>query len=162
MRGRQVLAAIALGLALSPLAAAAQSLPDAEAFVRRLYRAYEHNGSPDYLGRQMRQVFSPRLIELIRRDQRLTPKGDAPELDGDPICGCQDSAGLRDVRVSVADAGPGRAQARVRYRFDDGPSEKTVDLVTVQGRWRVDDVHSRDMPSLVRFLENAHRPSRRR
>jgi len=155
-------ALLGLALALWPLAASAQPLADADAFVRRLYRAYEHDGSPDYLGHDARRVFSPRLLDLIRRDQQLTPRGDAPSLDGDPICDCQDSGGMRDVRVVVSPAGPGKASAKVRYRFEAERRDLTLDLVSVGGRWRVDDVHSQGTPSLVQFLVKAHPPRRGR
>jgi hypothetical protein len=150
-----------LGLVLAgwPLMAHAQSLADADAFTRRLYAAYAHNGEPDYLGPMAPRVFSPRLLGLIRRDERLTPKGDAPELDGDPICDCQDPGGMGRLRIEVASAGPGRATAKVRFRLDTEPRALTLDLVSVQGQWRVDDVHSKDTPSLVRFLTEAHRPT---
>jgi hypothetical protein len=156
-----------LGLALAswPLFAHGQSLTDADAFVRKLYRAYERGGEPDYLGPQAGRVFSPRLLGLIRRDERLTPKGDVPELDGDPICDCQDPGGMTGLAVQLSGAGPGRAQARVRFRLDTEPRDLTLDLVAVRGRWLVDDVHSKDTPSLARFLATAHQrkrdPSRR-
>jgi hypothetical protein len=154
---------LVLGLALAawPLLAHGQSLADADAFVRKLYRAYEHNGEPDYLGPQARRVFSPRLLGLIRRDERLTPKGDVPELDGDPICDCQDPGGMNRLQVQLSGAGPGRAQARVRFRLDTEPRDLTLDLVAVRGRWLVDDVHSKDTPSLAKFLLDAHPEGRR-
>jgi hypothetical protein len=152
---------LALALAGWPLMAQAQSLADADAFIRKLYAAYAHNGEPDYLGPMAPRVFSPRLLGLIRRDERLTPKGDAPELDGDPICDCQDPGGMSRPHIEVSGAGPGRATAKVRFRLDTEPRALTLDLVSVQGQWRVDDVHSKDTPSLASFLANAHRGRRR-
>jgi hypothetical protein len=149
---------LALALAGWPLFAHSQSLADAETFTRKLYSAYANNGEPDYLGPQAGRVFSPRLLGLIRRDERLTPKGDVPELDGDPICDCQDPGGMNGLHVEVSGAGPGRATAKVRFRLDTEPRALTLDLVSVGGRWRVDDVHSQDTPSLARFLYEAHRP----
>ena len=34
------------------------------------------------------------MIELIRQNAKLTPEGDVGEIDGDPICDCQDSGGI--------------------------------------------------------------------
>jgi hypothetical protein len=152
---------LGLALACSPLLAQGQSLSDANAFVRGLYRAYQHGDGPDYLGPQGRRVFSPRLLGLIERDQRLTPRGDVPALDGDPLCDCQDPGGFGGLRVEVSGAGPGRAEARVRFRLDSEPRSLRLDLVSVHGAWRVDDVHSKDTPSLVRFLIQAHPPKHR-
>ena len=152
-----------LGLVLAswPALGLCQSLSDADAFVHRLYRAYQHGGGPDYLGPQAPRVFSPRLLGLIRRDQRLTPAGDVPSLDGDPICDCQDSGGMTGVHVDVSAAAPGHAVAKVRFRLDAERRALTLDLVAVHGRWLVDDVHSRDTPSLAAFLLDAH-PHRRK
>lgn len=157
MRDRKRYTALSLALTLWPLAAAAQPLSAADAFVRNLYGAYTHDSAPDYLGSKASQVFSPRLLELIRRDRRLTPKDEVPALDGDPICDCQDSGGLTELEVAVAGAGPGRATAKVHFRLETDPRDLTLDLVSVKGRWRVDDVHSKSTPSLAQFLRDAHR-----
>ncbi len=138
-------------LALAP-GASAQSLDDARAFVAGLYRAYARSPEPDYLGPRARGVFSPRLLGLIRRDER-NAHGEVGALDGDPICDCQDPDGIRLVDLDVTTAGPGRATARARVRFAGARRETMIlDLVTVRGRWRVDDVHTPDTPSLVRLL----------
>ena len=138
-------------LALAP-GAGAQTLDDARGFVAGLYRAYARTPEPDYLGPRARSVFSPRLLGLIRRDAR-NAHGEVGALDGDPICDCQDPDGIRLVALDVANAGPGRATAHVRVRFAGSRREAmTLDLVSVRGRWRVDDVHTPDTPSLVGLL----------
>lgn len=152
--------AAALGVCLAAIAAASpsvgacQTLPEAKAFTLKLYEAYEH-GAPDYLGPMRREVFSARLLRLIRRDQQLTPRGDVGALDGDPICDCQDPGGLSNVQVSVQPAGPSKARASVGFDLD-GRRTAVLDLVAENGAWRVDDVHTADTPSLVKMLEDAH------
>ena len=146
-----------LGLGLTLLAVAppagAQSLGDARAFVAGLYRAYGRTPKVDYLGPRARNVFSPRLLGLIRRDER-NAHGEVGALDGDPICDCQDADGVRLTGLDVDAAGPGRATVRTSVRFAGGERRTmTLDLVSVRGRWRVDDVHSKDTPSLVRLLQ---------
>jgi len=150
---------IALGLALLcwPTAAQCQSLADANHFITKLYQAYGHS-EPDYLGPQRKRIFSPRLLGLIQRDQDLTAPGDVGYLDGDPICDCQDPAGLSKVRVRLAAAGPGRSRAVIHFRLSDDRRALTLDLVAVRGQWRVDDVHSQDTPSLADALWRAHPP----
>ncbi len=139
-------------LALAP-GAQAQTLEDARGFVAGLYRAYARSPEPDYLGSRARTIFSPRLLSLIRRDEQ-SAKGDVGVLDGDPICDCQDPDGIRLVGLDVGPAGPGRAIARVRVHFAGERAEAmTLDLVSIRGRWRIDDVHTPDTPSLVRLLE---------
>ena len=132
--------------------ARAQSLESAQGFVAGLYHAYQRS-QPDYLGRRAASVFSPRVLGLIRRDER-NAHGEVGALDGDPICDCQDADGVRLTALSVTPAGPGRATARVRLRFPDGPRAMTLDLAAVGGQWRVDDVHTKDTPSLVGLLSH--------
>ena len=97
------LRALAILVALSASPAAAQDLGGAKAFVTGLYTAYARHPGPDYLGRQARQVFSPALLELMRRDAARTPKGDVGTLDGDPICNCQDYE-ITSVEVARIDS----------------------------------------------------------
>ena len=146
-------------LLLLPATAFSQSLSDARAFTLNLYRAYEH-GSPDYLGRQARQVFSPALLRLMRRDAAATPAGDVGALDGDPICDCQDPDGLSHPQVKIIGAGEGRARAEVRFHMATETRSVTLDLVAIHGRWRVDDVHTADTPSLVGLLTPVRSPAR--
>ena len=132
-------------------AARAQSLADARGFVADLYDAYAHS-EPDYLGRQARRVFSPRLLALIRRDAR-DAHGEVGALDGDPICDCQDWGHTGVERLEVASRGAGHAVAQVRFRNQGQTTDLTLDLVSVAGRWRIDDIHTKDTPSLVGYLQ---------
>jgi len=159
LRAGAFVRAAALGVAAGLVAGwgsigACQTLGDARAFTLKLYEAYEH-GEPDYLGPLRDQVFTARLLRLIRRDQQLTPKGDVGALDGDPICDCQDPGSLSNVRVSVRPTGPRRARASVAFDLD-GARSAALDLVAEKGAWRVDDVHTSDTPSLAGLLRDAH------
>jgi len=138
---------------LAPAPAHAQSQAGAHAFVLGLYQAYEHEPGPDYLGAKAARVFSPDLLALIRRDAAQTPAGDAPSLEGDPICDCQDEE-ITKVEVTVTETGKGRAQATARL-LDIGKWRVVkLDLIAVRGSWRVSDVHTDATPSLVAFLKN--------
>ena len=142
----------ALILALAP-AATAQDLPAAHAFVAKLYAAY-HGDGPDYLGGQAKAVFSPSLLRLLRRDRAATPAGEVGALDGDPICDCQDF-GISKVEVTVEAVGAGRARATAHFlNFTEWQTIR-LDLVAFQGHWRVNDIHSLDMPSLAAFLKRS-------
>ena len=150
------LCAIAGWLALSAGAARAQDAASAQAFVAGLYNAYRHHPGPDYLGPEAKAVFSARLLGLIRRDAALA-KGEVGALDGDPICDCQDASGLwleklTTVNHAIAGQPIGKLIATVRLRGPDGSRTLRLDLVAVDGRWRVDDVHTHDTPSLAAYL----------
>jgi hypothetical protein len=135
----------------SASAASAQDLAAAQAFVARLYAAY-HGKGPDYLGRDAKATFAPPLLRLIRRDAAATPSGDVGALDGDPICDCQDAGGLRNVDVAIAGGAKGHALATVRFQISAERRTVQLDLVAVQGHWRVSDVRTADTPSLVTYL----------
>lgn len=148
---RQGLAA--LGVALIGSAAAAAGPPhDPEVFVRGLYAAYSGDET-DYQGRGASRVFSRRLQVLIRRDAAMTPKGYVGALDGDPICDRQDADGLKLVKLWVNTRGQGRMTATVRLRFPGESRTLRLDLVQENGAWKVDDVHSTDMPSFAGLLK---------
>jgi hypothetical protein len=150
-----------LAAAIAPLSVQAQGVDAARAFTLHLYEAYR-TGAPDYLGRDARRTFAPKLLALIVRDRATTPSGDVGILDGDPICDCQDAGGVRATHVTISAAGPGRARARVTLRFPSETRDMTLDLVATRGatqgagwgEWRVADVHTRETPSLVRLLEH--------
>ncbi len=155
--GRYALAAL---IALTPAAAGAQDAVSAAAFVRKLYAAY-HGRGPDYLGRQARVVFSPSLLQLMRREAARTPAGEVGALDGDPICDCQDFE-ISKVEVAVAGGSDGRALATVNLLNFGDPKTVKLDLVAVRGHWRVNDVHTADTPSLISLLqESLSRPKSR-
>lgn len=132
----------------------AQDLPAAQTFVSGLYSAYQRQPGPDYLGKQMGEVFAPDLIALIRREAASVPKGEVGALDGDPICDCQDWQ-ISKVEVAVTGPKPGAAVADVHFRNAGEPREVRLDLVAVQGRWRVGDVRTADMPSLIKLLQDS-------
>lgn len=151
-------------LALTAPAAHAQPRDDARAFVTGLYSRYGHGKGPEYAGRDAPGTFTPDLVRLIRRDQTETPDGDVGALDGDPICDCQDFEGLKLVGVTVKPAVQGRASAEATIVFPDRTRRAIrLDLAQVGKTWRVADVHTADLPSLVELLRRAHpeRPARR-
>lgn len=134
--------------------AEAQSLPEAQTFVTGLYSAYQRQPGPDYLGKQIGAVFAPDLIALIKREAASVRKGDVGALDGDPICDCQDWQ-ISKVEVTVSAPKPGAALAEVRFQNAGEARQVRLDLIAVQGRWRVGDVHTPDMPSLAKMLQDS-------
>lgn len=139
----------------APLARA-QDLGAAHEFVAGLYAAY-HGTGPDYLGREAKGTFSPQLLRLIRRAAAATPANEVGALDGDPICDCQDSGGVRMADMKLTGGGLGRVTATVHLRFPDEFRTLRLDLIAVDGHWRVSDVHTKDTPSLVAYLTQSLR-----
>ncbi len=145
---------VAVLLACGPSARAHGGTATAEAFVRGVYADYGRPDSPDVLGEPAPGIFAPRLLGLIRADQKAAG-GEVGRLDEDPLCDCQDDDGFRLSSVGVARGAAGGVVATVRFVIGAVPVVVSLDLVTTRDGWRVADVHSRDMPSLVSLLEGS-------
>jgi hypothetical protein len=144
-------------LAITPAHGA--DLNSARTFVAQLYSHYpQREGGPEFdpVGRSAGTVFDPALVALIRKDARRTPPGDVGAIDGDPICDCQDDGGLSVKIDAIRSTGPSQAAAFVDLRFGEASPPETrrleLDLVVVQGRWRVHDIRTKDTPSLRAYL----------
>jgi hypothetical protein len=129
-------------------------------FVEHLYAAYRNERwSP--LARPA-LVFAPPLVAAIREDRRLS--GDEVGfLDGDPVCDCQDPAGLRARILASTPGGRASASVRVALRFGDSADRRilTLRLTRTAAGWRVADVATPDSASLLLDLEAANRRRRR-
>ncbi|MEA3008687.1 MAG: hypothetical protein QOJ91_379 [Sphingomonadales bacterium] len=128
-----------------------------KAFVERLYAGYR---DPDFNPlAHPRRIFAPPLVAAIREDARLS-RGEVGYMDADPLCQCQDSAGLRATIDEVGRTGATAATARVLVDF--GGSDRrdlTLRLVRTPAGWRVADIATADDLSL---LESLNRFNRRR
>ncbi len=140
------------------VAAFGQTEKQAEDFVRQTFQRYEtmRAKGPDYTGKLAPLVFTPSLIQLIRRDQKGHP-GEIGKLDADPICDCQDwnhltvstfefvkeSATNATVSFIVRDSAEG-AYSLPRTRWH---------LVWLTTGWKIDDLETRGIPSLRKFLQ---------
>ena len=142
-----VLTGLIVALAVAPAAARTRDPSGARAFIERIYADYPRDtprSDEEYYG-----LFAPELAELIRQNDNYAP-GDVGPLDGDPICQCQDDAGLRHRILSLAAAGDA-ASVVVRNSFDD-PAHPRADLLTyrlvrIGGAWRIDDIGTDEQPT---------------
>ena len=129
-------------------------------FVEQLYSSYV-NPSFNPLERPER-IFAPPLTAAIKEDQRLA-RGEVGFLDGDPLCDCQDTGGLRSRIVSLVVKGAS-ASARVSVSFAGTSDSREIHLklVPTPAGWRIADVGTRREPSLLHDLWEANRKARRR
>ncbi|HYG46332.1 MAG TPA: hypothetical protein VD846_00180 [Allosphingosinicella sp.] len=146
---------MSLALAAALLAAASPA-ETPRAFVERLYAGYR---DPDYspLSHPDR-VFAAPLVAAIREDARLS-REEVGYMDADPLCQCQDPAGLRPRIGEVRRSGRARAAVGVRIDFGSDRRDLSLSLVRTAAGWRVADVATADEPSL---LESIRRFNRRR
>jgi hypothetical protein len=132
-------------------AAPAQS---AGAFVERLYAGYR---DPDYspLDRPER-LFAPPLVAAIREDARLS-SDEVGYMDADPLCQCQDPAGLRPEIREIRTSGRNRARIRVALDFGEDHRELRLHMVRTAAGWRIADIATPDDPSLLASLRRFNR-----
>jgi len=139
-------------LALASFVQAVACLADersAQDFLKSIYDTYV--GSPDQAtGIQLdtdadiRRYFEPSLAALIIKDQEEAAKLDEmPTLDGDPFVNAQDWQ-IDAVNIVVRDTGADKATGTVTFRNFNRPETIVLDLVRIQGEWRISDIHWND------------------
>ena len=98
----------------------------------------------------------PRLLSRTEKRPRVTAR--SASFDGDPFIDAQDW-NIDKFDIDVADAGPGKAKATVKFVNLDQPATIVLDLVKVKNDWRVSDITSlRDgKPQSLRGLLSTER-----
>ncbi len=123
------------------------------AFLRRIYAPYvAGDTTADPTGTAAPTIFDARLTALIRQDQVQLP-GEIGMLDQNPICDCQDFDRLKLLSIKIYRRGVSRTTADVRFINGDTTSKLTYTLTWSRRGWRVTDIRTPDMPSLVGFLQ---------
>ena len=141
-------------------AGAGQSAETPKGFMERLYANYRHADFSPF--RHPDRVFAPKLLAAINEDSRLA-HGEVGYLDGDPVCQCQDTAGMLPAITSVSQPSRGKATVRVSIGWQsDKARPATFSLVRTPVGWRIADVSSADEPSLLKSLEASNRKARPR
>jgi hypothetical protein len=129
-----------------------------EAFIQSLYVRERHPTRADgdaFAGQKGgEQIYSPSLLAIMRKSLRDTPKGDIPKLDGDPICDCQDSAGLTTSGLHASLTTPDHADVQLIIHLSgEKPRPITFHLLHIPAGWRIDDIATKDTPSLRKYLQ---------
>lgn len=126
---------------------------DATRFLQTVYARYATHGHPITVNsKQAADVYAPSLLDLMRLDQQAVA-GEAGVLDADPICACQDY----DIRALKLDFQPKSAdKLSATARFMNLGAAQTVhlDLIKTAGGWRIADIHTVELPSLVSSLKD--------
>jgi len=147
--GRRHIAVLALSvlafvlLCLTPQAgqAAAQT---PHAFLQAIYQHYigtntagvKLDSDADY-----RRYFTPDLAKIILDDIAKAQKNDdVPTLDGDPFIDAQDWS-IPKVQIDVDDKATDKTVAKVSFKNEGTPETIAVDLVKIDGAWKIDDIH---------------------
>ena len=145
-------------LALLVAASAATQTPTA--FVQSIYGSYRDTDFSPF--KHPDRYFAPRLKAAIDEDSRLA-KDEVGYLDGDPICQCQDTDGLRPKILRVRTNGRDSATADVLLDYTDSTARRIrLSLVHTKTGWRIADITAGDEGSLLRALEASNRKARKR
>jgi hypothetical protein len=154
---KRIVIIVSCAVALFAVPVYAQSADQARAFVRGLYAQYGHpkaSDGPNVLGPDAVKIFSPQLLQLIRKSVKETPKGDVGVLDFDPVCSCQDPDGLRLASLDVKPGASGAAVAVAMLHYPDSADNIRVELSLkwFASGWRIDEISTKDVPSLRKLL----------
>jgi hypothetical protein len=149
MRAKPLLAiALLLQAILFCCVARAQTESSAKVFLLSIYRHYQSGGKGiDLDGPGASLYFSGSLVALMRADIKANGPDNAPAIDFDPICGCQDWKGIWGLKIAVHLESPKRAHANVSFSLVP-PRESSKDalramqftLVPEHGSWHIYDI----------------------
>jgi len=144
---------LAMALATGAIVQASAREPEsAEAFLHRLYAPYVAGDmSVAPTGKAAPSIFDSHLTALIRTDQR-NARGEVGALDGDPICDCQDFEPLKSLSIDVRRIDETHATAMVRFINGARAVSLNYRLSASRSGWRVTDIGSEDIPSLLAYL----------
>jgi len=153
--------AAACVMAATSAFAAAPDAASARAFIEKLYSHYPSNPNGmafDPTGKNAADVFDPGMIAAFREDARLN-KDEVGFVDADPICQCQDDAGLKAKIASVTMKGANAADVDVKLTYEGEPKPRTIimHLVPVNGAWRIYDITTAEMKSYRADLLKANK-----
>ena len=141
--------------------AAAAAQPNAQApqsFIQQIYASYRRSSFSPL--EHPERYFAPRLLAAINEDSRLN-QGEVGYLDGDPICQCQDAAGLK-ARVTGYFPFDGAWIVSVSIRLHGYPPRPaSFTVVGTREGWRIADVASTEEPSLLKALEKSNAEAKR-
>jgi hypothetical protein len=123
-----------------------------EAFVRAIYAVYVaggQQGEPPPPGRD--PIYGRMLNAMIGADFAKAA-GEAPHLNYDPLCACQDSEGFTLNALAVAQSAPAEAEASVAFTNAGQSRRQTLKLVKEGRSWKVADVLVPGEPPLTEQL----------
>jgi Protein of unknown function (DUF3828) len=158
--------ALSLAVFLSCGECCAQTAAAAKIFLASVYRHYQYGGKGiDFEGPNAALYYHSSLLALIRQDIKANGPGNAPAIDFDPICSCQDWKGIWALKIDVHMETPRRAHADVSFSLapPKNPSKDTlrrlaVTLVPERDAWRIydieDDSDSSTMFALRKLIQD--------
>lgn len=126
---------------------------DPEITVQNIYKnIYSENSTISSLD-VPEKIYASTLLRLIQTEQqRQISSGELGNLSADPLCNCQDQAAIQVLSVITQHTERNNATVSVDISNSDTHETITLDLIQENGRWMVNDVHTKDVPSLKNTL----------
>ena len=130
--------------ALLPFATQAEAKPTASganAFLEALYAPYQgKTAQPVTLG-QPAKYYEARLAQaIVGEAQAANKRGEAPELNGDPICDCQD---YLPFKAKIAPMRLKGNRVKTVVTFENGrPQRLDIELIATKAGWRIYDIRT--------------------
>lgn len=138
--------AVGLALALSAVATSAEARPTAagaKAFLDALYAPYQGRTAQPVTLQQPAKYYEAKLAQaILAHFEEAKKRDEAPELNGDPICDCQDYEPFKAKIAPIRIKG-NRANTVVTFR-NGRPQRLDVDLIATRAGWRLYDIRTRD------------------
>jgi hypothetical protein len=140
--------ALLIVLAVASVSLRAQTPAGAKIFLTSVYRHYQYGAKGiDFEGPNAALYFHSSLVALFRQDIKANGPGNAPAIDFDPICSCQDWKGIWSLKIDVHMEAPKRAHATVFFSLappknpsKDAARQLVITLVPERGAWRIYDI----------------------
>jgi len=133
---------LSLGLVSPATADPAPSPGSPAAVVQALYRAcIDHSTGFDVESMKLAKPYlAPDLYaRILKKLNQPTPKGDAPDIDGDIFLDAQDLPTSFSLGQNVG-MGPGEASVEVILKWSNETRHYTVSLVQIDGAWKITDI----------------------
>ncbi len=131
------------------LTAHAQGPETAREFLLKVYQNYGKNGQGvNITGKSGKKVFESSLRSLARRDIAVNGPNQVGVIDADPICGCQDWAGIHDLAIDLEPIDASHTRAHVNFSLSEAKDFRSLDfeLVRERGSWRIWNIIDRTDP----------------
>ena len=130
--------------ALLPLAAPAEARPTAagaRAFLERLYAPYRGQAAQPVTLEKPASFYEARLARaMIAHFKDAKRRDEAPELNGDPICDCQDHEPFT-ARIAPIRLNGNRASTVVTF-VNGRPQRLDIELIATRAGWRIYDIRT--------------------
>ena len=140
---RLFLISIAALMGFSAPAGAKPTASGAMAYLEALYAPYRGQTAQPVTLAEPAKYYEVRLARaIIAEAAAANARGEAPELNGDPICDCQDYVPFTAI---IAPIGLQGNRASTVVTFDNGrPKRLEIDLVATKAGWRIYDIRTSD------------------